>query len=248
MSGKNDELQRLKMAQDANAMAIQRMQRQLQSQGARPLPKGQPQTGDPEDDLDIPDPTQQYQQPQQRQPAPQYQQVDPNQAIVNHIIQQSGQHAANIVANQTVTQSQIQARMGELMEKFPALRQDDHPLTIRARDEYASVTKKNPALDQATAYELAAANAASFLGIKPHNQTIEEYMQYDYTMGANPNLSAAPQRRQKMRVTKPILQFADMMGINVDTRTPEGKKNLQELNEYTERFKADRDESEFRYK
>ncbi len=243
MSGQNQdpkEIARLKMQQDANAIAIQRMQNQLRAQGAQPRQQAAPQQQQyvPEE---IPDLTQQ-QQPQQ------YQQVDPNAAIVNHIITQAGQHAANQVANQTITHSQIQARMGTLMDKYPALRQDDHPLTIRSRDEYAQIQRANPQLDQATAYELAAANAASFLGLRPHNQSMEEYMQYDYTMGANPSLSAGPTKKGKMRLTKPIVQFADIMGIPVDSRTPEGKKNLAELNEYTERFKADRDESEYRYK
>lgn len=236
MSGQNDpkETQRLRMQVDANNLAIQRMQRQMQAQGAKPVPRVP-------DEEEVPDLT------QERQAAPQYQQVDPNQAIVNHIINQAGQHAANQVAHQTLSQSQIQARMGTLMEKYPALRQDDHPLTVRSRDEYTQVTKLNPQLDQATAYELATANAASFLGIRPHNQTMEEYMQYDYTMGGS-SLSAAPQRKAKSRLTKPIVQFADILGIPVDNRTAEGKKNLAELNEYTERFKADRDESEFKYK
>lgn len=242
MSGQNQdprELQRLKMQQDANAIAIQRMQNQLKAQGAQPR-----QRQDEIDPNELPDPTQQRQQQQQ----PQYQQVDPNAAIVNHIINEAGKHVAQNFANQTLTHSQIQSRMGELMEKYPALRQDDHPLTIRSRDEYAQITKKNPQLDQATAYELAAANAASFLGLRPHNQSMDEVMQYDYTMGANPSFSSAPQRKSKTRLTKPIVQFADIMGIHVDPRTPEGKKNLAELNEYTERFKADRDESEYRYK
>ena len=232
MSGEKD-LQRLKAQQDANAMAIERMRRQMQANGAQQQSRQEPE--------EIPDPiTQQHQ--------PQYQQVDPNGALVQQIINQAGQHAANHIANQTVAQSQVQARMGALMEKFPGLRQDDHPLTIRARDEYAQLTKTNPSLDQATAYELAAANAASFLGIRPHNQNMEEYMKYDYTMGANPSLSAAPTKRGKNRLTKEIITFADFVGINVDARTPEGKKNLEQLNEYTERFKADRDESEYRYK
>lgn len=244
MSGQSQdpkEIQRLKMQQDANAIAIQRMQNQLRAQGAQPIQRQPQQRQIEQTNEEIPDLTQQ-QQPQQ------YQQVDPNAAIVNHIINQAGQQAAQTVANQTITHSQIQKRMGDLMDKYPALRQDDHPLTIRSRDEYAQIQRANPNLDQATAYELAAANAASFLGLRPHNQSMEEYMQYDYTMGANSSLSSAPQKKGKMRLTKPIVQFADIMGIQVDSRTPEGKKNLAELNEYTERFKADRDESEYRYK
>ncbi len=237
------EIQRLRALQDANAVAIQRMKNQMQAQGARPR----------QQQVEVDDDDEQFVPPEnlpqnQRQQGPQYQQVDPNGQLVQHIIQQAGQHAANQVANQTVGQSAIKARMEGLMEKYPAMRQDDHPLTIRARDEFARIQKINPNLDQATAYELAAADAASFLGIRPHNQSIEEYMKYDYTMGSNSSLSAAPKKTRGSRLTKPILQFADAVNINVDARTPEGKKNLEELAEYTERFKADRDESEFKYK
>lgn len=235
MSG-NDEMKRLRQIQEANAIAIQRMQNQLKAQGAKPLPRE-------EEHEEIPDITQQQQFQQ-----PQYQQVDPNGALVQQIINQAGQHAANQIANQGVAESQVKSRMGALMEKYPALRQDDHALTVRARDEYTILQRTNPSLDQATAYELAAANAASFLGIRPHNQSMDDYMQYDYTMGARSSLSAAPTRKGKNRLTKEIVTFADFLGIDIDSRGQNGKKNLEELNEYTERFKADRDESEFRYK
>jgi hypothetical protein len=38
------------------------------------------------------------------------------------------------------------------------------------------------------------------------------------------------------------------MGINVDPKTKEGQANLAELSEYSHRFNADQDESQFRYK
>ena len=45
-----------------------------------------------------------------------------------------------------------------------------------------------------------------------------------------------------------IIQNAMALGINVDAKTPEGKKNLAELDEYSGRFNADADENHFRYK
>jgi len=247
MSGQSDaDLRRLKLQQDHNSAAIQQMKMQLQQQGAR---RAAPQHVEDDDDNYVPPENLVPRQTQQAPQGPQYQQVDPNVAMVNHIIAEAGKHAANHVANQTVQQAQVQGRMTQLMEKFPALREDDHPLTIRARDEYARIEKQNPGLDKATAYELAAAEAASFLGLRPANSSLDEYMQYDYTMSAgNSGLSSSPKKGTKSRLTKPIVTFADALGIPVDARTPEGKKALAELNEYTERFKADKDESEYKYK
>ncbi len=244
MSGQTDakELQRLKAIQDNNTVAIERMRRQMASQGAQPKPA--PRVQQFEESDEFPDPTQQYQQ----QPGPQYAPVDPNGALVHHIINAASQHAAQALANNGVTEAAVKARMGELMDQYPALRQDDHPLTIRARDEMGIITKKNPGLDQATAYELATAKAAAFLRVAPANQSLDDYMQYDYTMGATP-ISASPQRGEKNTyLTKEIVYFADLVGVPVDSRTPEGKKALAFLNEASKRYKANVDQSEFKYK
>jgi hypothetical protein len=245
MSGQpNDkELQRLRQIQDNNTVAIERMRRQLASQGAQPKPA--PRVQQFEETDEFPDPTQMQQQPQNQ--GPQYNPVDPNGALVQHIIQAASQHAANTLANNGVGEAQVRARMGELMDQYPALRQDDHPLTIRARDEMGVILKKNPALDQATAYELATAKAAAFLRVAPANQSLDEYMQYDYTMGVNPGFSAAPTRGEKNDyLTKEIIYFADLVGVPVDSRTPEGKAALKKLNEYSKRFKAHIDQSEYK--
>lgn len=247
MSGTNDkELQRLKAIQDNNTIAIERMRRQLASQGAQRKPA--PQVQQFEESDEFPDPTQNFQQQQPQ--GPQYNPVDPNGALVHHIINAASQHAAQQLANNGVGEAQIRARMGELMEQYPALRQDDHPLTIRARDEMGKIKAKNPQIDDATAYELSTAKAAAFLRISPANQTMDELMQYDYTMGANPSFSARPTEGggRNEYLTKEILYFADLVGVPIDARTPEGKKNLKQLNDSSKRFKANVDQSEFKYK
>lgn len=242
----SDELRRLKAQQEANSAAIARMNMQLQAQNAR---RGS-QEDDEEDDLP---PQQQHQQApqQQQQQAPQYQQADPNALILQAITNQAANIATQKVQqNLTATgdvESKIKGRMQRLVADYPALQDEGSELVVKSREIYARIAHENPSLDEATRYELAAREAASILGARPVNAPVEDYAASDYVMpvGRNPAVST---RSNKSRLTPNIIANARLMGINVDPSTPDGKKNLAELSEYSGRFNADADETMYRYK
>lgn len=241
----SDDLKRIKLQQEANAAAIQRMQMQMNAQNAR--------RADVEyEDEDEGRSGQAYLQQQQQQPPQQqqYQQVDPNQAMFEAI----ANHAANVAAHKVEqnlsatsdVRNKIEARMKRLVAEYPALQQDDSQLVIKARETYARIAAENPGLDEATRYELAVREAATRIGAVPVNAPVEDF-NGDFVMptGRNP---AQATRSTKSRLTKNILANAQLMGINVDPNSVEGKKNLAELSEYSARFNADQDESQYRYK
>lgn len=249
------EQKRLKLQQEANSAAIARMQMQLQSQGARRAPQGFSQ-----EDLDDDEGTQtQHRQPPQQQqhqtpPQQQYQQVDPNQLILQAITNQATQAATAAVQQNLSASAQLEDRvknrMKRLVDDYPALRQEDSQLVIRSRDAYARIANENPGLDEATRYELAVREAASSLGARPLNAPVEDYAAQDFVMPVGSHNPSLPSRgvSGKNRLTPNIIANAKLMGIPVDPATPEGKKNLAELNEYSARFNADQDETQYRYK
>ncbi len=240
----SDEVRRLKQQQEANSAAIARMQMMMQAQNAqRPV-------ADDDEELD-PNP-QQFQQPvQQQQQQPQYQNVDPNQLVLQAITNQAARAAATQVRqDMTATadvEGKIKSRMTRLVADYPALTQEDSELVIKSRTIYSRIAAENPALDEATRYELAVREAASHLGARPVNAPVEDYAAGDFVMPAGRNF-AVPTRSTKSRLTQNIIRNAQAMNINVDPNTVEGKKNLAELSEYSARFNADQDESQYRYK
>lgn len=236
-----EEAKRLKIQQEANSAAIARMQMQLQAQGGG----RQTHREDVEDE-----PVQQVQQ-QQQQPNPQYQQVDPNIAMLNAITNAAAQRATqqvqqNLNANSDVT-DKVKKRMQRLVGDYPALAQEDSDLVVRSREIYARIAHENPGLDEATRYELAVREAASLVGARPVNAPVEDFATGDFVMPAGRN-PALPTRATKSRLTDKIIANARLMGINVDPQTKEGKQNLAELSEYSARFNADVDESQYRYR
>lgn len=240
-----DDLKRLKAQQEANSAAIARMQMQLQAQNAR---RQDVVEDDEEDDVQH--------NPQARQPTPgttqpQYQQVDPNLAVLQHLTAQAANAATqqvqkNLNASNDI-EAKIKARMQRLVGDYPALTQEDSDLVIQSRAIYTRISAENPALDEATKYELAVREAASLIGARPVNAPIDAYAAQDFVVpaGRNPSL---PTRTTKSRLTPNIIANAKLMGINVDPNSVEGKKNLAELSDYSARFNADQDESQFRYR
>jgi hypothetical protein len=238
-----EEAKRLRLQQEANSAAIARMQMQLQAQGATHRTQR-------EDVEDEPQP-QPNGNPQAGAGAPQYQQVDPNIAMLNAITNAAAQRATqqvqqNLNANDSVTQK-VKTRMQRLVADYPALAQEDSDLVVRSRESYARIAHENPGLDEATRYELAVREAASLIGARPVNAPVEDFATGDFVMPAGRN-PALPTRATKSRLTDKIIANARLMGINVDPQTKEGKQNLAELSEYSARFNADVDESQYRYR
>lgn len=233
-----EESRRLKAQQESQAAQIQRLNMQVQAQQAR---------RHDEEDQQIP--PQQQVPPQQ---APQYNQVNQDQMILQGIINQAAQQAANQAqANMEASQdvgNKVKMRMERLVEQYPALKQEDSGLVIKARDIYQRITTENPSLDEASKYELAVREAASFIGARPVNAPIEDFASPDYVMPAGRNPALGNTKSSKSRLTQGIINNAKAMNINVDPSTPDGKKNLAELSEYSARFNADQDETQFRYK
>lgn len=231
-----DELNRLRRQQEANAIAIQRLQQNNQQY----------------ESYDY-EPEQHYQQPQQPQyQQPQYQAEDPNKVMLNTIINEAGNRAANqaadMLARQTNARTTIESQMKDLVSKYPSLKQDDSPLVQKAREIYGRVKQENATLPEHVIYRMAVNEAATYIGARPTDAPIDDLLS-DFTQGADRN-PALPKKSggSLKRLTSPILQNAQLMGINIDKNTPEGKKNLEELAYYTARFNADKDESEFGYR
>jgi hypothetical protein len=224
---------RLKAQLDANAAAIARMQRQ-QQQVRQPDPYEEPEYYDaPPAGADA------YGEPDN---------VDRDRLIMQAITQKATQDAVKQVRQiNQVTEQQgkvIQGRMKRLVKDFPALADEQSDLVQRAKSTYARIARENPALAKDLKYELAVREAAAYLGARPTSVAAEDA---DWTMGPgnNPALSNRP---TKSRLNAAIVANARLMGINVDPKTVEGKRNLAELNNYSTRFNADVDESHVRYR
>lgn len=230
------DINRLKAQQEAQAAQIQKLNMQIQANNARREPEHE----------------EQYIPPSQKQQQPQYEQVN-HKAMLDQIVQSVSQKASENVTQQMMNQdtykAQVEARYKRLSERYPAVREDDSKLTIKARDVYARVRQENPNLDEVTAYELAVTEAANYVGARPLDADVIEMASQDYTMpsGHNPAMGRSG-RSGKSRLTQEILSNAKIMGINIDPGTAEGKKNLSELEEYTARFNADVDESHLRFR
>lgn len=235
-----EDIRRVKQQQEANAVRLQRLEMQLQAQNAR---REEPQEEDQP----------QYHQPQQQFAPPQYNQVDPNQVLLDQITanaaNQAYQHTINNISAHQTAEKAVKSRMDRLIADYPAVQQEDSALVIKARDVYQRINSENPSLDPATKYELAIREAASALGARPVTSGVDITTE-DFTMSSNSGYNPARgnPKSGKSRLTQKIIQNAMALGINVDAKTPEGKKNLAELDEYSGRFNADADESHFRYK
>ena len=235
-----DDQRRIRQQQDANAVRLQRLEMQVNAQNARremPPEEQQPQ----------------YEAPPQQYHQPQYNQVDPNQILLDQITanaaNMASQHVINNVSAHQIAEKAVKSRMDRLIADYPAIQQEDSALVIKARDIYQRINTENPSLDPATKYELAIREAASALGARPVTTPVGGEFD-DFTMSPNTgyNPSRGNAKSGKSRLTQKIIQNAMALGINVDAKTPEGKKNLAELDEYSGRFNADADENHFRYK
>lgn len=235
-----EEQRRIRQQQEANAVRLQRLEMQVNAQNAR--------VQEP-DDEDQP----QYHQPQQPPQQPQYNQVDPNKLLLDQITANAAnlasQHVINNVSAHQTAEKAVKSRMDRLIADYPAVQQEDSALVIKARDIYQRINTENPNLDPATKYELAIREAASAIGARPVTAPVD-ITNEDFTMSSNTGYNPARGNTKsgKSRLTQKIIQNAMALGINVDAKTPEGKKNLVELDEYSGRFNADADESHFRYK
>lgn len=214
---------------DANAMRLQRLEMQMKAQNARRQ----------EDDDEVI-----Y---HELPPEPQYNQVDQQQMLIDQLTRQVTEKVAvNLQAHQNVSNG-IENRMKRLVDEFPAIQEDDSPLTVASRDEYARISRENPTLDEANKYELAVKSAAVRIGARPINQQFDPNQ--DFTLSAGGNHNPAKRRSASgNRLTTQIVQNAMALGIDVDAKTPAGKRNLEELNEYAARFNADVNEDHLRFK
>lgn len=235
-----DAIKKLQAAQEAQAMELQRMKMQNQrNQNYRPQPDEQYRVHE----TVVTEPVQEYNVVEDQQAL-----ID---SITNRVTQQVTQ---NVNAYQNAVKG-VDNRMERLIKKYPGIQDDEHPVTKQARDEYARISRENPGLinaDKGAAYELAVETAAATLGIRPANQ--EYNPMQDYTLSAQNSSNLNRPRKSGMNFLTPkILANFEMLAkshpdFNMDPSTPQGKKNLEELNEYSERFKANADEDHVKWK
>jgi 3-oxoacyl-ACP reductase-like protein len=224
----------LKAQLDAQAAQIAQLQRQVQVQTRAPAPAPAAQVTPP---AAAAAPAAQ----------PQYQQVDQATAILNHLVGEASKKVVSDLGARDGAQSKIKMRMERLLKDYPALGDDDSALVTKAREYYARIQQENPGLDEATRYEVAVQTAAAYLGARPVTAPAVDLANSDWTMPTGKNNPSLPRKQTKSRLTPAIIQNARLMGINVDPNSAEGKKNLEELSEYSARFNADQDESQYRY-
>lgn len=235
------ELEQMRLQQERTNIQLQKQQQEIQRLNARrPEPQRQENF---------------YQEPQ-RQAAPQqeshqYNEVDPDKELIENI----ATYAANVATQKVQANMQafndagagVKNRMQRLIEKYPALSDENSKLVTRARDEYQRIATENPSLDEATRYELSVESAASHLGARPVNIPFDPNQ--DFTMPAHSNPARSERRSSgKSRLTPNIIANAKIMGINVDPNTKDGQANLKELDEYSARYNADADESQYKYR
>ncbi len=223
---------RLKAQLDSNSAAIARMQRTTQRPAVAPQPD--PYFQEPIYDTPVGDP---------------YDSGPDTDALMMQAITQkvTNDAVAAVRANDAATQDQqkrVKGRMTRLVQDFPALSEESSELVNKSRQVYARIARENPALDQATRYELAVREAAAHLGARPTSTAPEDA---DWTMGPGAN-PALPSKSSRSRLTPHIVANARLMGINVDPKTVDGKRNLKELSDYSGRFNADVDESHAKYR
>lgn len=236
------ELKRIKAQQEAQAMELQRLKFQNQrQQNYRPEPDAVYQTT-----------VQDVHQPQSE-----YNAADDQEAMIEALTQRITQKVTeNVSAYQNAVKG-VDTRMERLINKYPAIQEDDSPLTKVARDEYARISRENPGLittDKGAAYELAVETAAARLGARPMNS--EYNPMQDYTLSAgpmnNPARGSNSSKSMKFLTPKILANFEafakDHPDFNMDPSTPQGKKNLEELNQYSERYKANVDEDHLKYR
>ncbi len=234
------ELEQLRLQQERNSVKIQQQERELQRLQAQRQPA-------PQNDGF-------YRAPAAPAPKPetqQYNQVDPDQELIENI----ATFAAN-VATQKVQENmqafqgageQVKQRMQRLVEKYPALQDENSKLVVKARDEYQRIAQENPGLDEATRYELSVESAASGIGARPVNMPFDPNQ--DFVMPSSHNPARSERRTGgKSRLNSNIIANAKIMGINVDPTTKDGQANLKELDEYSARFNADVDETQYKYR
>ena len=236
-----DELRRIKANQEAQAMELQRLKRQQQVQNYNNQPY-------------VPQPDPQYTH-HETVVTDEYNQVDEQNAMIEAITQRVTQNVTqNVNAYQNAVKG-VDNRMERLIKKYPGIQDDDHPITKQARDEYARISKENPGLissDKGAAYELAVETAAATLGVRPANQEYNPMQDYTLSAGGNQNLQKRTSRSGNFLTPKILANFEvfakNHPDFSIDPSTPQGKKNLEELNEYSERFRANQDESHLKYK
>jgi hypothetical protein len=222
-------LQELQRQQEAQAIQLERLKRSGQYQQAR--------REEPQEDFYIPP-----EPPQQKV----YNEVTPEQIAI-HAANMAADHVTKRMQNLGEVEQNVKGRMNRLMDEYPALKDEGSVLVAKAREEYQRIAAENPSLDEATRYELSVKSAASSLGARPVNAPIDP--NEDYVMPTiNHARSSGSTRGGKSRLTQAILQNARIMGINIDPKTADGKKNLAELEESTARFNADADESQYKYR
>jgi hypothetical protein len=236
------DIKKLQAQQEAQAMELQRLKMNQARQNQQPY---YPQ---PDDDR-------RYTHQETVVDEPQYNTVDEQNAMIEAITQRVTQQVTNNVQAHQNAVKGVDNRMERLIKKYPGIQDDDHPITKQARDEYQRISKENPGListDKGAAYELAVETAASTLGIRPANQEYNPMQDYTLSANGNQNLSRRTSKSGNFLTPKILANFEVLAknhpDFNMDPSTPQGKKNLEELNEYSERYRANVDESHIRYK
>ncbi len=234
-----DELKRVKQLQEAQALRLQKMEMAQQAQNAR-RQEYEPPEGYVETVEDV--------------PPSEYNRVNNQDMLIDQLTQRITQQVTQNVANYQNVSKMADDRMQRLIDKYPAISQDDSVLTKAARDEVARISRENPSLtnDKATLFELAVETAASRIGARPVNTQYDPHQ--DFTLSAQ---GYNPAQKTKSSghnfLTPKIMANYEVLAkshpdFNMDPSTPQGQKNLKELNEYSERFRANVDESHLRFK
>lgn len=175
------------------------------------------------------------------------QQADPTQlvnAIKEAVKQELRPELEESLTQHSDTKAQVEGRMQRLVSDYPDIRQEGSTLTNEARSVYQRIKGENPGLDEATVYELSVREAASNLGVMPvsRRQTQQSTTESFTVPSRDGSGKVTGSKRMKSRLTPEIIMAAQALGIDTDD-----PKIRAELNDYTIRFDADRDERRIKY-
>lgn len=154
--------------------------------------------------------------------------------VETRVKQVAEQVAVEAVSRATTANAQAQAKqaqvIGEITSNYPEINMPNHPMQKKVLELYNALPEDER--NSSTAYRLIAKEAAEELGIKPMSKRSEEEL--DDFVGYGRGSRGASAGRKRQGVDPKTLQFAELMGINVND-----EKIKKELEEYSQVSSSD---------
>jgi hypothetical protein len=126
------------------------------------------------------------------------------------------------MADQAASQAKANAVIGKLMNEFPELGDASNPLTVKANEIFAALPEEDKS--HRLALDAAVKQAALEMGIKPKSKRSDDENDA-FSLGGS--RGAGKSRRETDEVDARTLEFAKLMGADVDKVKAIAKKRKQ---------------------